>query len=134
MVDLRHHHRGTSIVIEQPTEPPRGWTTRGWMRGAPAAGWTANGARDEPALHRLLGGAPLVVAARLVVVSLVVGALLMWLDIRPVDVYRELSDLGARLWALGFRSVRDFGAYIVAGAIIVVPVWLVLRLFSYRGR
>ena len=116
-------------MTEQPTEPPRYWT-----RSAPTARWGRDGARDAPGLHRFLGGAPLVVALRLAVVSLVVGALLMWLDIRPADVYRELSDLADRLWALGFRSVRDFGSYVVAGAIIVVPVWLVLRLFSYRGR
>ena len=116
-------------MTEQPTEP-----SRTWARGAPPAGWGPDRRRDDSALRRFLGGAPLVVAARLVVVSLVVGALLMWLNIRPADVYRELSDLADRLWTLGFRSVRDFGAYIVAGAIIVVPVWLVLRLFSYRGR
>ncbi len=125
----QRHHRRTGIVTEQPTEPPRYWT-----RSAPAAAWGTNGRRDETGLRRFLGGSPLVVALRLVVVSLIVGALLMWLDIRPADVYRELSDLFGRLWALGFRSIRDFGSYIVAGAIIVVPVWLVLRLFSYRGR
>ena len=123
------NNRRTDIVSEQPTEPPRSWS-----RGAPAAGWGPSGARGESGLHRFLGGAPVVVVVRLVVVSLVVGALLMWLNIRPADVYRELSDLADRLWTLGFRSVQDFGAYIVAGAIIVVPVWLVLRLFSYRGR
>ena len=105
-------------MTEQPTEP-----SRTWARGAPPAGWGPDRRRDDSAQRRILGGAPLVV-----------GALLMWLNIRPADVYRELSDLADRLWALGFQSVRDFGAYIVAGAIIVVPVWLVLRLFSYRGR
>ena len=128
-MDTQRKHRGMGIVTEQPTEPPRYWT-----RSAPAANWGASGARDESGLRRFLGGAPLVVALRLVVVSLIVGALLMWLDIRPADVFRELSDLAGRLWSLGFRSMEDFGTYIVAGAAIVVPVWLVLRLFSFRGR
>ena len=128
-MDSQRKHRGMGIVTEQPTEPPRYWT-----RSAPAASWGANGTRDESALRRFLGGAPLVVALRLVVVSLIVGALLMWLDIRPADVFRELTDLAGRLWSLGFRSIEDFGTYIVAGAAIVVPVWLVLRLFSFRGR
>ena len=113
----------------QPTEPPRYWT-----RSAPAAGWNRNGRRDESGLRRFLGGAPLVVVVRLALVSLIVGALLMWLDIHPADVYRELSDVLDRLWALGFRSIANFGSYIVAGAVIVIPVWLILRLFSFRGR
>ena len=116
-------------MTEQPTDPPRYWT-----RSAPTAGWGPKRARDEPTLHRFLGGAPLVVAARLAVVSLIVGALLMWLNIRPDDVYGEIVALLDSVWALGFRSLRDFGTYLVAGAVIVVPVWLVLRLFGYRGR
>ena len=39
-----------------------------------------------------------------------------------------------RLYNLGFRSLQDFGTYIVAGAVIVIPVWLVIRLLSFRGR
>ena len=58
----------------------------------------------------------------------------MWLDIRPAEVFEQLTDLADRLWALGFRSIRDLGDYIVAGAAIVVPVWLILRLLSFRGR
>ena len=52
----------------------------------------------------------------------------------PAEVFQQLADLADRLWALGFRSLRDLGDYIVAGAAIVVPVWLILRLLSYRGR
>ena len=129
-MNFHSKHRRTGTLTEQPSEPPRYWA-----RSTRAAGWASSGAgRAESGLRRFLGGAPLEVVLRLAVVSLVVGALLMWLDIRPGDVYRELSDLVGRLWALGFRSMADFGSYILAGAIIVVPVWLVLRLFSYRGR
>ena len=37
------------------------------------------------------------------------------------------------LWALGFDALRDAGDYLLAGAVIVVPVWLVFRLLSMRG-
>lgn len=91
--------------------------------------------RDETTpLRRFLGGAPLVVAMKLAVVSLIVGALLVWLDIRPTDVVRLFSAAVQRLYDLGFASVRAFGDYMLAGALIVVPTWLVLRLLSYRGR
>ena len=110
----------------QPSEPPPYWT-----QSAPAARW-----RDQnaSALHRFLGGTPLGVAVKLLVVSFIVGALLMWLHISPADVIEEMGDLLNRLYALGFRSLRDFGTYLAAGAVIVLPVWLVLRLLSYRGR
>lgn len=90
--------------------------------------------QDETPVRRFLGGSPAAVVIRLVVVSVLVGALLMWLDIRPADVFDQLSALLNRMWALGFRSLQDFGNYLVAGAAIVVPVWLILRLLSYRGR
>ena len=116
-------------MTEHPQQPD---PPRYWARSATASRWGAGG--TETGLRRFLGGAPVVVAMRLIVVSLVVGALLMWLDIRPDDVYREIASLLDSLWGLGFRSLRGFGAYLVAGAVIVVPVWLILRLFSYRGR
>ena len=109
----------------QPTEPPRYWAQS-------AARWRQQQA-DTP-LRRFLGGSPVAVLLRLLVVSILVGALMMWLDIRPAEVFEEISSLADRLWALGFRSIRDLGNYIVAGAAIVVPLWLILRLLSYRGR
>ncbi len=111
----------------QHTEPPRYWA-----RSATTARWGGGG--TETGLRRFLGGAPIVVVVRLAVVSLVVGALLMWLDIRPDDIYRDIAAMLDGLWALGFRSLRNFGAYLAAGVVIVVPVWLILRLLSYRGR
>ncbi len=110
----------------RPPEAPR-WTEP--LPGGPgAAGW-----RPAPPLHRFLGGPPLTVIGRLLVVSLVVGAIMMWLDLRPVDVFRQFERFADRLWALGFDAVRDFADYIAAGALIVVPVWLVMRLLNLRG-
>ena len=109
----------------QPTETQHYWAQS-------AARWRQQ--QNDTPLHRFLGGRPLANDVRLVVVSILVGALLMWLDIRPAEVFQQLIDMADRLWALGFRSVRDLGDYVVAGAAIVVPVWLILRLLSFRGR
>jgi hypothetical protein len=86
------------------------------------------------ALTRFFGGAPLAVILRLLVVSLIVGALLMWLDIHPRDVIRGLENFALRIWNMGFEAVRELAQYVFAGAVIVVPVWLVMRLLSARGR
>ena len=85
-------------------------------------------------LTRFFGGAPLAVLLRLFVVSLIVGALLMWLDIHPRDVIRGFENFILRIWNMGFEAVRELGQYVLAGAVIVLPVWLVMRLLSMRGR
>ena len=102
-----------------------------WTQSAPAARWRDHNAS---AVQRFIGGSPVAVATRLLAVSFIVGALLMWLHIRPAEVVDELLDLFNRLWEAGFKSIRDVGAYVFAGAAIVIPVWLVIRLLSYRGR
>ena len=89
--------------------------------------------RDETALARFLGGSPGGVFLRLVFVSLIVGAFLMWLDIRPEDIFRGIIQLVNRIWGLGFDAIREIGNYILAGAAIVIPVWLVLRLMNMRN-
>ena len=72
--------------------------------------------------------------ARLFIVSLLVGAVLMWLDIRPFEVFDAITRFIDRLWFFGWDSVRTVGKYLAAGAILVIPCWLVLRLLNYRGR
>jgi hypothetical protein len=96
----------------------------------------ASGVRSRPeetALNRFLGGSPGGVFLRLLFVSLIVGAFLMWLDIRPWDIFLGLKQLVDRIWALGFDAISEIADYIVAGAAIVVPVWLVLRLMNMRS-
>ena len=107
------------------TEPPRYWS-----QSATTSRWQQH---DTP-LRRFLGGSPLAVLVKLVVVSLLVGVLLMWNHVTPAAVYRAMSNLVDWALTLGFRSVQEFGSYIVAGAVIVIPIWLILRVFSYRGR
>ena len=97
--------------------------------------WNNNVTPARPASpNRFFGGPPLTVLVRLVFASLVVGALLMWLDIEPIDVVRNAVRVAERLWDMGFEAFGQAGRYILAGAVIVVPVWFVLRLLSFRGR
>ncbi|HEX4768864.1 MAG TPA: DUF6460 domain-containing protein [Lichenihabitans sp.] len=90
---------------------------------------------SDSALHRFLGGSPLAVAVRLVFVSLIVGALMSWLDIDPVDLLVWLRVSVQHLWATGFEGLRQVGHYVAIGAAVVLPVWLVLRILGgARGR
>jgi hypothetical protein len=101
----------------------------------PASAWTSSGAvwrRDQTPLTRFLGGTPLNVALRLFLLSLLVGALLMWLDIRPADLVQDAVRFFQHVWSLGFDAIRQMGDYIVGGAMIVVPLWLLARLLNMR--
>jgi Family of unknown function (DUF6460) len=111
-----------------PKAPPA-WPATGQAPSPP----NARSPRDETALNRFLGGSPGGVFLRLLFVSLIVGAFLMWLDIRPWDIFRGLKELVDRIWALGFDAIREIADYVLAGAAIVVPVWLVLRLMNMRN-
>lgn len=101
-----------------------------WSRGS-AENWRWR--EPDTPLIRFLGGTPVNVALRLFFLSLVVGALMMWLDIRPADIVQGVVHFVQRFWGMGFRAVRELATYFVAGAVIVVPIWLVFRLFNMRG-
>jgi hypothetical protein len=114
--------------------PPRNAPPEADMR---YANTTANPwAREAPprnAAARFLGGSPIAVFFRLLFASMLVGALLVWLDISPFEIFANLRRLVDYVWSLGFDAVREIGRYVAAGAIIVVPIWLILRLMSFRA-
>ena len=118
----------------QSTRPDLQWSGQTQSSGA---SYNPGAPVGEPyhgnSLARFLGGSPAAVFVRLFFVSLIVGALLMWLDIRPYEIFRAIERLAQRLWALGFDAIREIATYVIAGAAIVLPVWLVLRLMNMRG-
>jgi hypothetical protein len=85
-------------------------------------------------LENFLGGSPLNVFVKLLFISLVVGALLMWLELRPTDILHGVQRFLHRIYGLGFDAVRVVFEYIAAGALIVLPIWFVLRIMSMGGR
>lgn len=127
----------------QPRPGQDGWQGVRWEGGKPLPQSQAamqgsqapDSQRPEPdTLTRFLGGSPGAVLMRLLVMSLVVGAILVWLDIQPYEIFRAFERFFQRLWLMGFDALREIASYIVAGAIIVVPIWLVMRIFGARGR
>lgn len=84
-------------------------------------------------LHAFLGGSPAAVVSRLLILSIVVGALLMWLDIRPEDILFAFERFVRRIWNLGFDAIREIADYLLAGALIVVPLWFIARVLNFRS-
>lgn len=98
-----------------------------------------NETRDLPAsqdgLARFLGGSPLGVAFRLILLSILVGVMLAAVGFDPWNIVHSIRLLFERLWNLGFDAVNGLWRYFLLGAVIVVPIWLISRLFSApRGR
>ena len=88
---------------------------------------------SDNAFYRFLGGHPIKVVIRLALLSLIVGALLLWLDIKPVQIVEAAQRFVKNLSERGFDAVREAGAYMYAGAIVVIPIWFILRLLGSRG-
>lgn len=81
-------------------------------------------------LSRFLGGSPARVVVQLVFLSLVVGVVMSALDLSPMEIVRWIGETAQRIVDMGFGAVERVFGYLVIGAVVVVPIWLVLRLIA----
>src|SRR6201982_206699 len=90
--------------------------------------------RELPAgpdgLTRFLGGSPLAVAFRLILLSILVGVVLAAIGFDPWNIVYSIRLLIRRIWDLGFDAINSLWRYFLLGAVIVIPVWLLSRLFG----
>ncbi|WP_421724893.1 DUF6460 domain-containing protein [Bauldia sp.] len=87
------------------------------------------------AVSRFLGGPPGRVVFQLIAMSFVVGIILSLLGVSPFDIVNGLERLIRRIYAMGFDTIEWVFRYFLLGAVIVVPVWFIMRLFRIgRGR
>jgi hypothetical protein len=84
--------------------------------------------------NQILGGSPSSVVIRLVVLSLVVGVILSVLGFSPTDIVDSLTRLVRGIYEMGFGAVERVVRYVLLGAAIVIPVWLVIRIVSLAQR
>jgi len=91
-------------------------------------------ARNDDGLSRFLGGSPLTVLVRLVLLSLLVGVVLAAIGFDPWNIVYSIRRLIDWIWNLGFDAINGLWRYFLLGAVIVIPVWLLSRLFSTPRR
>ena len=83
---------------------------------------------------RFLGDTPFRVFIRLLVLSFIVGLILATLEIHPFQIFSWLERVTRRIWEMGFEAIeRGFG-YLILGALIVVPAFLIMRVLKFGGR
>ncbi|THD47566.1 MAG: integrase [Bradyrhizobium sp.] len=83
-------------------------------------------------LTALLGGSPAGVALRLFVVSFIVGLVLVTFGFDPGDIIDSFVSVIRHLIDYGLTDIRQIGRVLATGALVVLPVWLVLRLLDAR--
>ena len=84
-------------------------------------------------VHRFFGGPPLAVIARLVLLSILVGVVLHALGLDPWNLYDSLRRFVWNLWDMGFEAIVWVWRYFLLGAVLVLPLWLILRILRVPG-
>jgi hypothetical protein len=98
-----------------------------------------NDTRELPSAHdgltRFLGGSPLAVAFRLILLSILVGVVLAAIGFDPWNILTSIRRMFDWIYNLGFDAVSWLWRYFLLGAVIVIPIWLLSRMFGApRGR
>jgi hypothetical protein len=65
---------------------------------------------------------------RLILLSTLIGVILQVLGLDPWNIIDSLRRLVLRVWDMGFDAVRWVWRYLLLGAVVVVPIWLIVRL------
>jgi Family of unknown function (DUF6460) len=81
--------------------------------------------------NMIFGGNALGVLLRLAAISIVVGIVLMTLGITPNNLVESIVRIGRRIYDMGFGAIEWAVRPLILGAMVVVPVWLVARLFGF---
>ena len=82
---------------------------------------------------RFLGDSPTRVAVKLIVLSVVVGVVMSAVGWTPRTIYDGIVRFFRSLWELGFDAIYNSLEYLLLGAAIVIPAFLLIRLLSFRS-
>jgi hypothetical protein len=84
--------------------------------------------KSQDYVARFFGGPPLAVAGRLVLLSILVGVILAAIGLDPWNIIDSVRRLIQHVWDMGFDTVRWLWQYFLLGAVIVLPIWFLVRL------
>jgi hypothetical protein len=112
----------------QGTNPPP-------RHDAPAGSYQGRTDARDGGISRFLGGSPLGVAFRLVLLSILVGVVLAVIGLDPWNIVYSVRRLFWAIWDLGFGAIDSLWRYFLLGAVIVIPIWLISRMVNApKGR
>ena len=82
---------------------------------------------------RFFGGSPLMVLVRLILLSILVGVILPVSGSIPWNIIPSIKRFVVGVWNMGFGAVGWIWRIFLLGAIIVIPIWLIIRLVGHRA-
>ncbi|WP_439544198.1 DUF6460 domain-containing protein [Hyphomicrobium sp.] len=80
--------------------------------------------------NTIFGGNPFGVLLRLALISIVVGIVMKALGIDLSNFFQRINELLHNIYDLGFGAVEWVLEYMLLGALVVVPIWLIARVTS----
>jgi hypothetical protein len=83
-------------------------------------------------VNGFLGDTPIRVIIKLLILSVAVGFLMSIFGLYPDDILFAVRDFVIDLWNTGFKTLGRLGDYLLLGAVIVVPAFILIRLLSHR--
>ncbi len=95
---------------------------------------TIDSQSPQPPTRRFFGGHPTSVLARLVLLSILVGVILSALGFDPFNIVYSIERMVRAIYQMGWDLVNWVWRYFLLGAVIVVPIWFLSRLFKGRNR
>lgn len=85
-------------------------------------------------VNQFLGDTPFRVLIRLLALSFVVGLVLSVIGLHPFEIFEWMERVVQRIYNMGFDVIREAFEYLFLGALIVVPVFLIMRLVKATNR
>ena len=86
-------------------------------------------------VQRFLGGPPLAVLGKLILLSILIGVVLSAFGLDPWNIVESVRRLVLTVWDMGFEALHWLWRYFILGAVLVIPIWLIMRLMrAPRGR
>lgn len=83
-------------------------------------------------LRRFIGGSPIGVFIRLALLSILIGFVLTVLGLDPRNILYSIETLVRWVFTLGFDAIESLWRYLLLGAVVVIPIWLIMRLVQSR--
>ena len=81
-------------------------------------------------MDRFFGGPVLPTLFKLAIASIAVGVVLAVFGIKPIDLWRDFLATLGRIWEMGFDAIDWSLQYLLLGAVVVIPIFVAVRLWS----
>jgi hypothetical protein len=78
--------------------------------------------------NTIFGGNPLGVILRLALISIAVGIVMKALGIDLANFFQRINELLRNIYDLGFGAIEWVLEYMLLGALVVIPIWLIARI------